>query len=213
MSVLLLVRHGQASFGAADYDVLSDTGHEQSRILGAALTERGIAPTRAFRGAMKRHTETAEAAGFTDAVLDDGWNEFDHVQVLAAHTPPESAETVTENKAFQRWFEEATRRWMDGEHDEEYDESFGAFTARVDAALHRAVARAGRGDTAVIFTSGGAIAAVAATLLGGGPDLWQRLNSVTVNAGITKVVVGSRGATLVSFNDHLHLDPDLVTYR
>ena len=37
MSKILLVRHGQASFGAADYDNLSPTGHEQSRVLGAAL--------------------------------------------------------------------------------------------------------------------------------------------------------------------------------
>ena len=44
MSVILLVRHGQASFGAADYDNLSPTGHEQSRVLGAALAARGVSP-------------------------------------------------------------------------------------------------------------------------------------------------------------------------
>ena len=38
MSRILLVRHGQASFGADDYDDLSPTGHEQSRVLGAALS-------------------------------------------------------------------------------------------------------------------------------------------------------------------------------
>jgi len=37
MGVVLLVRHGQASFGADDYDVLSETGIEQSRMLGRAL--------------------------------------------------------------------------------------------------------------------------------------------------------------------------------
>src|SRR3954451_8944505 len=30
---LLLVRHGQASFGAGDYDALSRAGHEQARVL------------------------------------------------------------------------------------------------------------------------------------------------------------------------------------
>ena len=44
MSSILLVRHGQASFGAADYDNLSDVGHEQSRVLGAALAARGVSP-------------------------------------------------------------------------------------------------------------------------------------------------------------------------
>ncbi len=31
MSELYLVRHAQASFGAANYDQLSDLGHQQSR--------------------------------------------------------------------------------------------------------------------------------------------------------------------------------------
>ena len=39
---LLLVRHGQASFGAADYDQLSDRGVEQSRRLGQWLVDGGL---------------------------------------------------------------------------------------------------------------------------------------------------------------------------
>ena len=34
MSILTLVRHGQGSFFAGDYDVLSTAGAEQSRSLG-----------------------------------------------------------------------------------------------------------------------------------------------------------------------------------
>jgi hypothetical protein len=37
-----------------------------------------------------------------------------------------------------------------------------------------------------------------------------------VNASVTKVLVGRRGTTLVSFNDHAHLDggeDGLLTYR
>jgi hypothetical protein len=56
---------------------------------------------------------------------------------------------------------------------------------------------------------------VATSLLGGGAELWTQLNPVTVNASVTKVVVGSRGCTLVSFNDHAHLEAQdgLLTYR
>ena len=32
MGVLLLVRHGQASLGAADYDQLSELGHRQAQL-------------------------------------------------------------------------------------------------------------------------------------------------------------------------------------
>ena len=65
----------------------------------------------------------------------------------------------------------------------------------------------------MVFTSGGPISWVAATLLGGGIDTWMRLNPVTINASVAKVVVGSRGTTLLSLNDHSHLEPDHVTYR
>ena len=63
MGVVLLVRHGQASFGTDDYDVLSETGWEQARLLGAWLAGRGVTPDVVVRGGMRRHRETAEGAG------------------------------------------------------------------------------------------------------------------------------------------------------
>lgn len=222
MSQLLLVRHGQASFGAADYDQLSALGEEQARVLGAALAARGVEPTVVVAGEMKRHAQTAtallEGAGRDASVtVDAGWNEFDHLQVLEVHGPPEADETVDEKAAFQRWFEQATLRWTGGEHDDEYEESFGAFASRVEASLARLAADLPEGGTAVVLTSGGPIAWAAASLLADDPalrtSLWLRLNPVSVNTGLSKVVVGSRGTTLVSFNDHGHLSPDLLTYR
>jgi broad specificity phosphatase PhoE len=78
------------------------------------------------------------------------------------------------------------------------------------------VARLGSDGVAVVVTSGGPIARLAARLLGGGADLHRMLAPVVVNASATKVVVGRRGRTLVSFNDHGHLedaDSALLTYR
>ncbi|MFP2905716.1 histidine phosphatase family protein [Pyxidicoccus sp. 3LFB2] len=46
MGVVYLVRHGQASFGAADYDQLSETGLAQARVLGETLRPRLPARTR-----------------------------------------------------------------------------------------------------------------------------------------------------------------------
>ena len=73
----------------------------------------------------------------------------------------------------------------------------------------------------VAVTSGGPVAAAAATLVGGTGDgdaalaarLWTRFNTVVVNAGVTRVVVGSTGPRLLSFNEHPHLAGDLLTYR
>lgn len=222
MSSILLVRHGQASFGAADYDVLSPTGHEQSRVLGAALAARGVTPDRVVVGEMRRHSETAtsvlEGAGWAaDPVVDSGWNEFDHDQVLGVHDEPTTMEGESEKAAFQRWFEEATRRWTSGEHEEAYDESFAAFTARVDAAMARLADSLPSRGTAVVLTSGGSIAWTVASLLADDTaartDLWLRLNPVSINTGTSTIVRGARGTTLVAFNAHDHLSPDLLTYR
>jgi broad specificity phosphatase PhoE len=221
MSQILLVRHGQASWGAEDYDVLSPLGERQSQALGAALAARGVRPDLVVRGAMRRHRQTAEhtaAGGGWDAevVEDDGWNEFDHVQMLSMHPVAYGEGEEMSRAEFQRWFEGATLRWTGGAHDEDYDESFTAFGARVDGALRRTAERLGPDGTAVVFTSGGPISWTASSLLGGSADIWVQLNPVTVNSSVSKVVVGRRGMTMVSFNEHSHLEAagdGFITYR
>ena len=218
MGVILLVRHGQASWGAADYDNLSKAGHEQAAITGRALAGRGVTPDRIFTGTMRRHRQTAEgavdaAAWAAQVDTDAGWNEFDHVQMLEVHGAPEGGDGQMTRQQFDAWFDAATERWTSGRYDEDYDEPFFTFTTRVESALRRTASALGSGEVAVVFTSGGPISWVAATLLGGGIDMWMRLNPVTINTSVAKVVVGARGTTLVSLNDHSHLEPDLVTYR
>ena len=217
MSRILLVRHGQASWGAADYDQLSDLGFEQSRALGAALAAQDITPDVLVSGSMKRHAQTGaaacEGAGWTVPVTTDGgWDEFDHLQMLARHPAPEGVDVTSDKRAFQRWFTEATTRWTGGEHDD-YDESFADFSARVGTALERTVDSLEPRGTAVVFTSGGPVAWATALRLGGDAALWSRLNQVVINASVTSFVVGSRGATLLAFNEHTHLSPDQQTYR
>ena len=147
------------------------------------------------------------------------------VNLLGDDGQPEQAEHLVERplvagdtptrREFQAWFEAATDRWTAGEHDHEYGESFGGFSDRVLGGLDRLVRDLGPGGTAVVVTSGGPIARTVAELLGGGADLHRRIAPVVVNTSVTKVVVGERGATLVSFNEHGHLEthPDLLTYR
>ncbi len=221
MGQVLLVRHGQASWDAEDYDVLSETGWEQSRLLGRALAERGVVPDLVVSGGMRRHRETVAACleglgGATEPEVDPGWDEFDHQAMLARHPAPFAGSRPTRVE-FQEWFEAAAERWTGGAHDHEYAEPFTVFTDRVESALRRTVER-GAGTT-LVFTSGGPIAWSAARLLAGAPDaaapLWHRLNPVCVNSGLTRLVAGRRGTTLVTFNEHAHLDgvPGALTYR
>lgn len=229
MAVVLLVRHGQASFGKRDYDALSDVGHEQSRILGRALAARGVVPDVVVRGELRRHRETAE--GILEGLgreapveVDPGWDEFDFQHVMQVHKPRYRSRALVlldvartpaaERRArFQGMFEEATERWTGGTADADYHESFPAFSSRVDAALQRTSEREER--TVLVVSSGGPIGLVASHLLTGDASLWPTLNRVAVNTAVTKVVRGRGGLTLSTYNEHAHLEHDrsLVTYR
>ncbi|MFK7934175.1 MAG: histidine phosphatase family protein, partial [Saprospiraceae bacterium] len=60
MGKLLLVRHAQASYGAANYDQLSDHGYHQSRTLGDYLVELEMEFDHIYVGPLKRHWQTYE---------------------------------------------------------------------------------------------------------------------------------------------------------
>lgn len=218
MGVILFVRHGQASVGAVDYDVLSATGELQSDLLGTEFARRGVSAARVLSGRLNRQQETARRARLASkwsasVEVDDAWNEFDHDDVLAVHRRVGAAASAEAGRTNQLWFDQVIPRWSSGLHDHDYAEPFPAFTKRVDSAVRSLAAESVSGETAVVFTSAGVIGRVAASLLGVGERQWFTLNRVVVNSGVTRVVVGSRGSTLVTFNEYSHLSPQLVTYR
>src|SRR5213592_2569744 len=128
MGAIYLVRHGQASFAAADYDDLSTLGREQGRVLGAALSARHVRAELVICGGMRRHAQTAtECLGAQGLPLswevDPGWDEYDHNEVLGgldARYREQSAiaadmlGTSDPRRAFQQIFERAMARWVDG---------------------------------------------------------------------------------------------------
>jgi len=221
---VLLVRHGQASFGADDYDVLSELGWTQGRALGARLAVVGLAPSTLVTGGMRRHRETAgaiaEGAGWADVPgeADPGWAEFDHLGVVAA-LPDAGVVEPGDRRGFQRVFERATERWASGRHDGDYAEPYAAFVARSCDALARACDLEG---PVVVVSSGGPVAAACASLVAQGapagaeavlPTLWRHFNTVQVNAGVTRVLVGPSGRRLLTFNEQAHLSPEEISYR
>lgn len=230
MGAIYLVRHGQASFGKADYDKLSETGVEQATVLGRALRVRIPVLDAAYSGTMHRHRQTAEhclAAFGQEAELriDAGFNEFDHEEVVQRLKPAyadrammmaDMARSPNPRRAFQQVFEEAVARWLGGQHDAEYAESWPAFKTRCVTALYNAVEGLGSSKTALAFTSGGTITAICQHLLKIPDEHAFRLNHTLANAGVTKVIYGDRGMYLSTVNEHAHFEGalrELITYR
>ena len=215
MGVVILVRHGQASFGADDYDVLSGDRLGPGAPAGVLVHRTRHRPDRRRPGRHapapgdgRRDRRARERLG--RAADRRRWDEFDHLAVVAAY--PDLPPGDLDRRAFQRAFEQATARWTGGGNDAEYAEPWLAFRARVTAALDRAQEQAGPGGTVVVVSLGGPIAAACAALVDPEADdasfarLWSRLNTVMVNASYTRVVVGSTGPRLLTFNEHLHLE-------
>ena len=235
MGQIYLVRHGQASFGAADYDKLSDTGIEQARLLGAWFAGCGQRFGTAVTGSLKRHHETATAclAALPEPlrpapawIADPGFDEYDHHEVMVRHRPdfadPVAASAVlareaNPRRAFQQVFAAAMDRWMSGAHDADYRESWSAFRARCLAALRRLVESAGSSQSAIVFTSGGPIAAICQELLGFPDRRAAELNFALVNSAVTKLLYQPGRVSLSYLNNFAHLEQtgqvECITYR
>jgi broad specificity phosphatase PhoE len=150
MASIYLVRHGQASFGKADYDQLSEKGIKQSRLLGEHWRSLD-APDKYYTGDLLRHGQTHEhfIAGYQGElkplIIGSGFNEFNHVDLLSCYDPQwgdfakrsQSIAKLSEpNKFFQSEFSKAMARWTCGANDNEYKESWPQFKRRcVDALL------------------------------------------------------------------------------
>ena len=60
MASIYLIRHGQASFGAANYDQLSALGQRQADVTGQYLQAIGLSIDAAYSGSLWRQQETAQ---------------------------------------------------------------------------------------------------------------------------------------------------------
>ncbi|MCA6215799.1 histidine phosphatase family protein [Ideonella sp. B7] len=230
MGEIVLIRHGQASFGEDDYDRLSDRGVAQSRRLGLALKAMGQQAPRVVCGRLRRHRDTAihclaGAGTVTEPEVRAAWDEFDHMAVLRAAWPRyadlaalrgDMAAAPSPRGFFQDVFTQAMLRWVGGDHDAEYAETWAAFQARCRDGLQRLQEELDPAQTVLVFTSGGPIAVVMQALLNLATPAALALNAVLVNTGVTRVSTGRQGARLLSFNAHDHLlqaGSEWVTHR
>jgi len=165
-------------------------------------------------GSLRRQRDTAaiaaSALGVDPSGIDPRFDEFDAHAAVDAHLGGPGATDGMTSAEFQRHLDVVMTTWMaDG------DERWAAFSDGAHAALVELAASLPKGSDAVVATSAGVTAVLAGRLLGADARGVVAMNRVSVNASITTVVAGSRGLSLVSFNDHAHVlgDRSLLTNR
>jgi broad specificity phosphatase PhoE len=211
---ILLIRHGQASFGRENYDELSELGRRQSEIVGRELARRSLRKPIAMCGTLRRQIDTARialaAAGLeVEPGIDARWDEYDHGSLLKhfAHSP--KTPSPASSPEFQVLLDDALLSWVQ----EDDHAGWGAFSGGGLSALDDLIEATGPGRDAVVFTSGGVVAAICAELLAGSAQSVVRLNRMAINTGITKLVSGRSGISLSSYNEYAHLERSDVTSR
>jgi broad specificity phosphatase PhoE len=241
MSVLVLARHGQASFFADEYDQLSPMGETQARRLGDYWSTRAEGFDEVYVGPRQRQQQTAALAGARYREAGRSWpapvvleelDEYDLgglldrlVPVLAERDPAfaglvgayrSSTGEHDRARSFQAMFEALLTCWQAEAPDADVDviESWTAFRRRVQRGLERITNRPGRGRRVVAFTSGGFIGTAVGLVLAVPDRTCLELNWRLRNGSLTHLVFSSGRLTLDDFNTLPHLnDPAEWTYR
>ncbi len=235
MGSLLLIRHGQASYGQADYDRLSARGEVQARAVGTHLAKARLDAV--YAGPLRRQQQTstfaaeaAIAAGVTlpTATTLDGLAEYPAFEMLKHLVPrlvaedPRFAEleTAPTPRLLDEAFKTVLAIWARDEWSTIGVERAGAFVARVRGALDAAIRAAASGARVACITSAGPIGVAVGLVFGLPDDRMVRTSIVIRNASITELrfrtadfAWTAEHVSLVTFNTTGHLPDDLHTER
>ena len=211
MGTVHLVRHGQASFGADDYDQLSALGVRQCVRLGEYFRQRGRRFDAVLTGRLKRHAQSLAgiAQGLPDApppLVWPGLDEYDGHAVIAAIRPgplprPDTPELFRQHFRLLR---EGLAQWMAGATSPAGMPSYAEFASGVSGALEH-VRREFEGDVLVV-SSGGPISTAIGLVLGAPAETTIELNMRIRNSAVSELAYTPQRHTLLTYNTLPHLD-------
>ena len=216
MGTLYLVRHGQASFGADDYDQLSARGQQQSERLGAYWRERGLRFDAVLCGTLRRHRQTLagirqglgdQPGPLPEPLLLPGLNEYDSQALIRAIHPARLPRPDTP-ELFKQHFRllcDALAQWMAGTISPAGMPGWNDFSGGVRAALEQ-VRREYVGGNVLLVSSGGPIAAAVGEVLSTPPEVTIALNMRIRNSAVTEFSISPKRLMLQTFNTLPHLD-------
>ena len=203
MSELLVIRHGQASFGQDNYDVLSDLGHRQAKAVGDVLRAMDWAPDRVITGSLERQKDTLSSMGFASPPeVHNGFNEYDFGDLLNARFKGDVPDLVKgDRKTHFRALRETVFEWQDAAFDGAA-ETYAEFAARVEAA--RAFAVDTDAKRVLVVSSGGVIGQLTSTALGAPKRQMMTLNLQVKNTAMTRFMFSGASFSLHEFNSVPH---------
>ena len=211
MGTLYLVRHGQASFGADDYDNLSKLGHQQSVRLGEYWKAKGMKFDAVLVGTLQRQVQTLdgmlEGLGKTaNALAWPGLNEYDSAAVIATiHPEPlQKPDTPELYRHHFRLLRDALTQWMNGVTSPRGMPSYVDFQKGVTSALDHV--RTQYEGNVLLVSSGGPISTAVGHVLGTSPETTIELNLRIRNASVTEFAFTPKRHMLVTYNTLPHLD-------
>lgn len=223
MAELYLVRHGQASFGAENYDELSPSGRTQSLWLGEYFAQAKVRFDRVVIGTMQRHRQTADAILAAmggppiELAQDAGLNEYDFEALFAAvgdEGLPSALSATSSKKDFYKGLRHVLQLWADDRLPGAVPETWQQFQTRVQRARSD-IQRAG-GKRVLVVSSGGPIAVTAQQVLQAPAASAIALNLQIRNSSVCQYVFNDDAMSLVSFNSVPHLEHaerrEFVTY-
>lgn len=214
MGTLYLVRHGQASFGADDYDQLSTRGHEQAVRLGEYWRARGVRFDAAITGTLRRHAQTFEGIaqglqGAPEPLSLPALNEYDSAALIAAIHPnplprPDTPELY---KHHFRLLCDAIAQWMGGTISPVGMPSWVQFSDGIRVVLEH-VRKHHVGHHVLLVSSGGPISTAVGEVLSTPPEVTIALNMRIRNSAITEFSIAPKRLMMQTFNTLPHLDSD-----
>ena len=236
MSLLFLVRHGQASFHADDYDQLSARGAEQARQLGLHWAELNLSFDQVYVGPRRRHRQTLEA--FAAAYRERGltWPEPVELLELDEHCGQDvltrslpdlmqrdpviremreklRKDSDTAQRDYLRLFQKVTRLWVRRELHLPELEAWHQFRERVQRGLATITEASGSKKRVAAFSSGGPVAAATGFALNLDDEKTLELSWVVRNTAYAEFLFSRGRFSLVTFNAVPHLtDPHLLTF-
>ena len=205
------MRHGQASFGADDYDVLSELGYRQALRLGEYFKYKRMTFDAAFTGTLRRQIKTFE--GITEgmglpmkATALQGLNEYDSEAVIGA-VHPHKLEKPTSPEMYRNHFrllKDGLAQWMAGVVSPHRMPCYPGFVAGVTDVLDH-IRKTYEGNV-LLVSSGGPISTAVGHVLGTPAETTIELNLRIRNCSLTEFAFTPKRHMLVTYNTLPHLD-------